>query len=277
MVRFVPLTKSTADKLADNPALQWLGRFGDLCYGVVHVVVAVLALRVAFGKPASELDQRGAITAIAAAPFGIVLLWVIAVGLLAFGVWQVLAAAVSYGWVRGKGRRTRKRIGVLARAAAVLAIGVLTLRLIFAAPTRSESSRQRDWTAQLLGLPGGQILVVVVGLAVIVGAVVLGYRGVKRSFLDDLDPLRLHGRTRTTVGWLGASGYLAKAVALAIVGILVVVAGSQANPARSGGLDTALRALAGQPYGDVLLVVVALGLIGYACYLAAEARYRRNR
>ena len=79
------------------------------------------------------------------------------------------------------------------------------------------------------------------------------------------------------VGWLGASGYLAKAVAFAIVGVLVVVAGSQANPARSGGLDTALRALAGRPYGDVLLVVVSLGLIGYACYLAAEARYRRHR
>ena len=277
MARFVPSTKTTADRLADNSALQWLGRFGDLCYGVVHVVVAVLALRVAFGKPASELDQRGAITAIAAAPFGVVLLWVIAIGLLAFGVWQLLAAVVSYGWIRGKGRRIGRRIGVLGRAAAVIAVAVLILRLIFAVPTQSESTKQRDWTAQLLGLPGGQIVVVVVGLAVLAGAAVLGYRGVKKSFLADLDPRRLRGRTRAAVGWLGTCGFLAKGVAFAIVGVLAVVAGIRADPGRSGGLDTALRALASQPYGDLLLVVVSLGLIGYGCYLAAEARYRRSR
>ncbi len=83
-------------RLEDSTLVQWLGRFGDLCYGIVHVLVAVLALRVAFGRSSNELDQRGAVGAIASAPFGGVLLWVIAVGLFAFGIWQVLAAAVGF-------------------------------------------------------------------------------------------------------------------------------------------------------------------------------------
>lgn len=266
----------TADRLEKSRAVQWLGRGGDLCYGLVHVVVAVLALRVAFGRSASELDQRGAITAIAAAPFGIVLLWLITIGLFAFGVWQILAAAVSFRWINDKNKRTRRRLGALARAIAVCAVAVLALRFLLADPTQSQSASQRDWTARLLELPGGRIVVVLVGLAILAGAVVLAFRGVTRSFLTDLEPRRLTGATRKTVEWLGAIGFVAKAVAFAIVGVLVVIAGVALDPARSGGLDAALRTLAGQPYGNVLLVIVALGLICYGCYLAAEARYRRG-
>ncbi|HEX4221064.1 MAG TPA: DUF1206 domain-containing protein [Pseudonocardiaceae bacterium] len=265
-----------ADRLENNTVVQWLGRFGDVCYGVVHVVVAILALRLAFGGSGSELDQRGAITAIAAAPLGVVLLWLIAVGLFAFGAWQVLAAMVSFRWVRDKPKRTRRRIGAAMRAVAVLAIAVLALRLLLADPTRSESSEQRDWTARLLAVPGGRIVVVVAGLAVVAGAVMMGYRGVKQAFLDDLDLRRTRRGMRTAVGWLGTCGFLAKSAAFAIVGVLVVIAGVRLDPARSGGLDAALHTLAGQPYGAVLLVIVALGLLCYGGYLAAEARYRRS-
>jgi len=263
-------------KLADNPVLQWLGRFGDLCYGLVHVVVAVLALRVAFGGSSRELDQRGAINTIAAAPFGGLLLWVIAIGLFAFGAWQLLTAAVGFRWVTDRGRRTRKRLGTVGRACAVWAIAVLALRLVLAAPTQSESHKQQDWTARLLQLPGGRILVVAVGVVIVAGAVVMGYRGVKRTFLDDLDPLRLHGKARQRVGWLGAAGFVAKGIAFAIAGVLVVVAGIEVDPQRSGGLDAALHTLAGEPFGDVLLVLIAVGLIAFGGYLATEARYRRT-
>lgn len=266
----------TADKLEKSRAVQWLGRSGDFCYGLVHVVVAVLALRVAFGRPSSELDQRGAVSAIAAAPFGVVLLWLITIGLFAFGLWQILAAAVSFRWIKDKNKRTRRRLGALGRAIAGCAVAVLALRLLLADPSRSQSASQRDWTARLLQLPGGRILVVVAGLVIIGGAAVLAFRGVTRSFVGDLETRRLTRATRTTIEWLGGIGFVAKAVAFAIVGVLVIIAGVALDPARSGGLDAALRTLAGQPYGNVLLVIVALGLICYGCYLAAEARYRRG-
>jgi hypothetical protein len=263
-------------RLEHNSVLQWLGRFGDFAYGFVHVILAVLVLRVAFGGSSSELDQRGAVSTIAAAPFGGVLLWVVAIGLFAFGVWQVLTAAVGFQWITDKGKRTRRRFGAVGRAVAACAVGVLALRLVLSAPTQSESGRQQDWTAQVLQLPGGRILVVVVGLVVLAGAATMGYRGVKQTFLDDLNPQRLRGKTRRWVGRLGTAGFVAKAAAFAIVGILVVIAGITVDPARSGGLDVALHTLAAQPFGDALLVLIALGLIAYGCYLAAEARYRRE-
>ena len=47
------------------------------------------------------------------------------------------------------------------------------------------------------------------------------------------------------------------------LGVLVVIAAVQFDPAKANGLDPALKALAGQPYGMFLLAIVAVGLAAY--------------
>lgn len=254
--------------------LQSLGRFGDVCYGIVHIVVAVLAIRLAFGSSNSELDQKGAVSAIAAQPFGTVVLWVIAIGLFAFGLWQLLSAASGFQWVRPAGKRTRRRIGAAGRGIAVIAIGVFTVRLLVSDRGSSGNSHQQQWTAQLLAMPGGRVLVGVIGAAIVVAAGAIAWRGAKRKFLRDLDLPRVSARR-----WaerLGVTGFVAKGVAYAIVGILVIVAAIEVDPKRVGGLDAALHTLAAQPFGVVLLAVVALGLAAYGGYCFVEARYRKR-
>ena len=72
---------------------------------------------------------------------------------------------------------------------------------------------------------------------------------------------------------LGQVGYAAKGVALAIVGLLFVVAGVTFDPDRAGGLDTALRTLNGQPYGPYLLTALALGIACFGAYCFAWSRH----
>ena len=45
------------------------------------------------------------------------------------------------------------------------------------------------------------------------------------------------------------------------MGVLFGVAAIRADPSWPAGLDGALKALAGQPYGPLLLLVVALGFV----------------
>lgn len=54
--------------------------------------------------------------------------------------------------------------------------------------------------------------------------------------------------------------------------MLVVIGAVQYDPNTAGGLDTALHALASQPFGPWLLSAVALGLIAFGGYLAVRAR-----
>ena len=77
-----------------------------------------------------------------------------------------------------------------------------------------------------------------------------------------------------TVG-LGVAGYIAKGIAVGVVGILVIVAGFTVDPSQSTGLDGALRSLAALPFGVVILVLVGLGLIAYGVYCFFRARFAK--
>jgi hypothetical protein len=263
-------TEATAERGEKSNTAQLLGRAGMACYGVVHLVIAYLALQVAFGD-SEQADQKGALEQIGSTAFGQVLLWIVAIGLVLFGLWQFLMAATGYEWVSG-GKRTRKRIGAAARGVVVLVLGFTAFRLATGSSSGGSSSqKQQEFTGKLLSLPAGPVLVVLVAAAVLGVAIAAGVKGAKQKFLEDLNTFELPGRSRRWVGWLGTTGYLAKAVVFTVVAILLAIAGFDADAHKAGGLDTALKALAAQPFGTVLLTVVALGLAAFGVYSFAAA------
>src|SRR5690349_24404333 len=90
---------STADRIGRSDALENLARLGLVAHGIIHLLVAWLALQLAWGGGGKEADQSGAMSTLAQTPVGKPLLWVLAVGLIALAVWQ--AAEVlrwRFGW-----------------------------------------------------------------------------------------------------------------------------------------------------------------------------------
>ncbi|MEW2499057.1 DUF1206 domain-containing protein [Amycolatopsis sp. NPDC047767] len=250
---------------------QTLGRAGMACYGLVHLIIAYLALRIAFGGGTGQAaDQNGALQEIGSNAFGTAVLWVLAVGLIAFGLWQVLMAATGYEWVSG-GKRVRKRLGSGGRAIVVFALGYSAIRIAVGAGSSAGNQRQQEATGKVLALPAGPALVVVAACCVAAVAVASGVKGVRQSFLEDLDTSELPRGTRRWVARLGTGGYVAKGVVLALVAVLLGYAGLQSDAREAGGLDAALRTLAGQPFGAVLLTIVALGLAAFGAYCFGAA------
>jgi hypothetical protein len=116
----------------------------------------------------------------------------------------------------------------------------------------------------------GRLLVGLVGVGVVV---VGGYhvvKGWREKFLEDLE-----GSPSPWVRTAGRIGYVGKGVALAVVGVLLVVAAVQSDPEKAQGLDAALHALAGLPFGPVLLTLVALGFAAYGVYAFGRARHAK--
>lgn len=115
----------------------------------------------------------------------------------------------------------------------------------------------------LLRFDLGQGLVAVLGVSQIV-------RGIKTNFLDDLDE---HvGRASRQ---LGRIGFCAKGLSLMIIGGLFAWAGLSGGPQHAGGLDAALGVIE-QPFGAVLLIVMAAGIgcFGLYCFVwSRSARY----
>lgn len=232
------------------------------------MLVGIIAIRLAFGD-ARNAEQSGAMAQLAAQPAGVVLVWASAAACLALGLWQ--ASEVVFGY-RNAG--SRKRLG---RKLAAAGQGIVFFALAagfasFALGNRTDSSESAsDASIRVMHLPGGQLLLLLAGAGIAVTGIVFAARGVLRSFAKRLDlPASKALRQATVV--LGVLGYIAKGVALFLVGLLVIVATVQADPEESTGLDGALKALRSQPFGVYALVFIGVGLGCYGLFQIAKSR-----
>ena len=101
------------------------------------------------------------------------------------------------------------------------------------------------------------------------------FTGLRCTFMSDLDVQRMGPVPRRVIAVIGAIGHLTRAVALAVVGLLVPGAAVFANARRAGGLDAALRLLGDTGPGLVLLVVGTVGFAAYGIFCLADAVSRR--
>jgi len=260
-----------AQQVAHSGPTRVLARAGLAAYGVVHLLVAWLALQVATGG-GGKADKNGALQTVAANKAGALMLWAITIGLAAFVVWQLVEAI--WGYRQAGERRGRKRLTSLGEA---LAFGYLAYAAGRIAASRSapSDSDQSSLIARLLAEPYGKALVAIAGLAIVAIAAFVVHHGYRKRFVEDLDLGQADPSVRRVVVRLGQAGYTALGLVYGIAGALVVVAALRAEPSKATGLDTALKTLAAQPYGTFLLVVVAAGLAAFGGYALFDARYRR--
>jgi hypothetical protein len=271
----VRLRRLVREGRSDAPGhvVDVLGRVGLVGYGVVHLIVAWLALQVAFGVPDAPPDAEGAVGTIANTPGGAFALAVAAIGLLAFALWQVTAASIGFRWVSG-GERMRKRAGAVAKAIAMTGLAVIVINYLTGMGSPGATTVQ-EVAADVLALPAGRALLGLAALVVLAIAGAMTYTGVRRTFMGDLDVRRLSPGVQQAIEVVGAAGHLARALALAVVGVLAGGAALFADPGRAGGLDAALRALGSTVAGAWLLAVVAAGFAAFGLFCVADAATRR--
>lgn len=260
--------RSTASRLQDNRAFQLAARTGYAVNGLLHLLIGGIAVGVAFGAGGSA-DQGGALRGLAATPGGVFILWAVAIGLLALGLFQVLEAFIVRGTDKDAWVERAKEGG---KAVAYLAIGVSAASVAIGGGGGG-SGQTQSITATLLSSPGGVILVVLLGLGVLAVGVYFVVKGARKKFLRDISTP--DGKTGHTVTLLGRIGYIAKGVAISVVGVLFCIAAFTSDPSDAKGLDGALKSLVELPLGPAILTVVALGLMAYGVYCFARARYAR--
>lgn len=260
-----------AGRRADDS--EWMDRavrVGLVSYGVVHLLIAWLALRLAFGDQGGSASSQGALQQVAQSGLGRASLYVAGVGFLALVLWQALEAAFGHRDEDG-GKRTLKRV---TSGAKVVIYGSLAVSAFKTASGSSSKGGGTDgYTAKLMQAPGGPVLVGLVGLGVLVVAGFLAYRGWAEKFRSKLDVDGRTGRDGRAYVLAGKAGYLAKGVALAIIGVLFVYAAVTHDSKKSAGLDQALHKVLQQPFGAPILVLIALGLGCYGVFCFAWARH----
>ena len=264
---------SPADAAEQVHQSAWLDhaiRLGLVAYGVVHLLVAWLAVQLAFGEKQDSASNSGALHYLAEQPLGGVLVWLVAVGMFLLVVWRLLEFAFDYRQVSDDAKRWRKRLTSLGKAVVYGALGWSAVKTALGDGSKGGTDSA---TAKVMELPAGQWIVGAVGLAIIGYGLSLVVRGWTEKFTEHLDAQGQMGNDGSAYVLLGKIGYIAKGIAITIVGSLFGYAAITHEARKSGGLDQALQTVLEQPFGQVLLVAMAAGIAAYGLFCFARARH----
>jgi hypothetical protein len=250
---------------------EWLSRAGFAARGLLYGVIGILAIKLALGHGGNTANQQGALKAIAHQPFGKFLLLLVAIGLGGYAIWRFVRAALGHGPEgsdSGFDRLAALGSGLVYAVLCVIAVTILL-------GSSGGSGAPKKATAGVLGWPAGTWLVGIAGVFMIGIGLYQGYRGISNEFLDDSKTEEMSPAARRWMQWLGTFGYLARMVVFGLVGVFLIKAAVDFNPAKAVGLDGALAKIAHASYGPYALGVVAAGLIAFGLYSLTDVRYRR--
>ena len=256
------------------PRLGFVGR------GVVYLVVAALALQIAWSSaPTTEASKEGAVRAVAEQPAGNALLIVLAIALSAYGLWRLGQALWGHRDEFRSRKRTAKRVHSAVVAAVYAALAATAVRFVTGdagGAGRAGTGRDEEsWTAEVLSVPGGQVLVGAAAVVLFGVALWMVHRALSGGYEKRLDTGEMGRFTGWAVDVVGVAGLTARAALVAVLGFLLLQASLERDPREAAGVDEALRSMVDDAYGRWIVTAVAAGLACYGLYSWIEARYRR--
>lgn len=253
---------------------RWAGHAGYVAEGVFYLPMGYFALLAAVGHHPPH-GSKGALAKLGHTWLGDALLAVLAAGLAAFVLWQLVLAIADpeHRADRSNPRRRIVRLGHLVNGIFHCVFVGEALRSIFSSSRGADAKQsQVRWTAQAFSLPVGRYAVASVGIGIVIFGLWQFYRAVTRDKDKriELDRARFGLAIRT----LGVYGLLARGTLFGLVGGYLLDAAWRHDPRYSGGVAGALGGLMQQPYGDWLLGVLAVGLVCYGLYQILKEPYR---
>jgi hypothetical protein len=275
--RAVEAGEATARRASDTPWAHALARAGLTARGLIYLLIAVLAAQVALGRRGNSADQRGALQQISGEPFGRIALVVLAAGFAAYAAWRLLTTVTGEPGTPDddSARQVAQRVAAAVQGAVYAGLCAMTVALLAGSGAGESGEHPAGWTARLLALPAGRLLVMAVGAGVVVGGLALVWWALRDRFEEHLVPGSMGPVARRWAIRLGVAGYVSRGVVVALVGASLVQAAATHDPGRARGLDDTLSSVAAQPLGSVLLLLTALGLLAFGLYSFVEARHRR--
>jgi len=262
-----PLTSNNA---ALSKTFETLARLGYAARGIIYFVIGLLAVLLAVGYGGKTTDQQGAISVIGTQPAGRILLWLVLIGLVCYSLWGLIRVIFNPFHQGHDAKGFAVRIGYLVSAAAYGLLVIPTYALISGGAQPAQSGAQQgqiqQYTAQILVIPFGQLLVGIMGIILILVGLMQFFQGLSSGFDRRIHLTKLNPAQLRRVRFLGRLGTIARGIVFALIGFFIVMAAYTANSQQIKGFDSTLTYIVQQPYGVWLMGAVALGLISLGLY-----------
>lgn len=271
-------SKSADAKIKMREAKPWVrrfGRFGYMTKGIVYGMIGVLAALAALGPGGEMTGTSGVLQSISEIPFGEVALWIIGIGLIGYILWDFIKAIKDPDNVGTDAKGLIKRTGCIISGVIYANLAYGAIKLASHSGDAGGGNAEKTISAKLMEQPFG------IWLVGLVGAIIIGYgayelySGIKEKFMAEFKTYEMNDVERKVARIAGKIGLISRGIVLGMVGFFFIRTAYTNNPEESKGLGGALTELASQPFGKILLAIVAIGLILYGVYQIIRGRYQR--
>ncbi|MCX6747991.1 MAG: DUF1206 domain-containing protein [Candidatus Pacearchaeota archaeon] len=179
----------------------------------------------------------------------------------------------AQGIAINKGKNLRgilERIGFFISAIAYAVLIFPTYGFIFSTSNAAQNGAQvvqlRNIISTIFLLPFGKWIVGIIGGLVLGVGLYQVYKGLRYDFGKLIRSYKLTDKQIKAVKIIGRIGTLGRAIVFFLIGLFLLFAAYNANPEQVKGIDGVLLIILQQPYGNLLLGIVALGLIAFGGY-----------
>ncbi len=272
--------RSLRARRLDIDGLIPVGRLGWVAKGVVYGLVGVLTVPIAFsgGGGGEEASRSGAVAEIAEESYGTILLWILAVGLVLYALWRLVTAFLPG---ENDAETLAHRVAYLFSAVVYSFLAWTAVDYATGGGSSSGGSggggsggMLEDISRTLMESTIGRWAL---GLGALVGLGVAGYfayKAIDKRFMDQFDFSDASSEERELIEKTGMAGWIGRAITTGLLAGFVLLAAITANPDEAKGLDGALRDVADNWWGSVLVLVAGVGLVCYGMFAAISARRR---
>jgi fumarate reductase subunit D len=269
----VETDRNVVKRAAAYPLLELLERLGYVVRGALYAVMGLLALGIALRVGGGQTtDLSGSLVFLIRNPFGKLVLIVAAVGLAAYSVWG-FTRAIYEPLYRGKDAGAyAARLGFVSSAVSYAVIVFFALQILRGSGGASGNSTQKT-VATILTHPGGGWLTAIIGLVAIVVGLGQFLEAYRATFKEDLKGAQMTASERNLAIGLGRFGMFARGVIFLIIGWFFVQAGIHHDAGEVQGFGGAFLFLLGEPFGRVVLGIIALGFVALGLHSFACARW----
>ncbi|MCL3880692.1 DUF1206 domain-containing protein [Marivita sp. GX14005] len=255
---------------SQNDKLDWaipVMRAGYAGRGLTYVVIAGMSLW-AIWSGGSAQGTQSALSKLEGTPGGGIVLGLIALGLVAYCVWRVLDAAFDLEDYGTDGKGIVARIGMIVTGVIHAALGIAAFTILWG--TGTGGSGISSLTRQALELPMGRFLIGAAGAATVGAGIYYLHKAATQSYHEKLRA------NHFTVNWNWAlqAGVAAQGIIVGIVGGFFLSAAITYDPSDAGGMNKVFEWLSSQPFGQSIVVLICLGLLGFALFCFVNAAYR---
>jgi hypothetical protein len=255
-------------------SLNWVMpvmRAGYAARGLVYTVVGGIAVWSAWTGGSAQ-GTTTALATLQTQPFGLVLLWIMAVGLWAYAVWRFFDAGLDledYG-SDGEGWAARAGLVVTGLVHAALGVSVASLAMGDSSSGGGGGSGTEGLVARILQMEGGRWIVAAVAVCVLGAGVYYAHKGFTQKYKENIVNTPTTERLEPVLQF----GLIAQGIVVSIIGLLIGYAAWTVDASEAGGLGAAFEQIRQAPFGRFLLIGIALGLVAFAVENFVEAVYR---